>query len=215
VSAPWREARLLLRGPERALGEAMSRLPRGSRCRVIVSSSLARYALVPFSTAVVGRQANETLAAQVFRATHGERVDGWRVRLAPGGALRIACALDASLVEAITETARERGVRLTGIEPALAAGYNAAYRRLPRSCWFAVLEQGKAILALLIDGTWRHLSAERCSGEGTGVLARLLAREAMLAEDAPAGPLACWVARFAAEDDAPLASGVPSVEAFA
>ena len=60
----WRrEKRLLLRGPIATLGEAMRALRRGTRCRIIVSNALARFALVPFSTAVVGRSAEEALAS--------------------------------------------------------------------------------------------------------------------------------------------------------
>ena len=199
----------MLRGPLAALGKAMSTVARGTRCRIVVSNALARYALVPFSTAVVGREANEMLAAHVFRGTHGERVDGWRIRVAPAprGQLRIACALDAELLEGIAAAAQEHGLRVTSIEPAWAAGFNAAYRRLPASCWFAVTEPGRLVLGLLIDGEWRHIAAERCGPDVTTALRQALAREAIVAEDAAATRLPRWVAHFA------LAT--PTVEALA
>src|SRR5262249_43208963 len=109
VLPPWRrEARILLRGPLAAPGDAMRSARRGTRCRIVVSNALARFALVPFSTAVVGREAEEALAAHVFRGTHGERVDGWRIRVAPArlGEQRVACALDAGLLDAIPGAAR-------------------------------------------------------------------------------------------------------------
>lgn len=211
---PWRrEAQLLLRGPVTALGEAMRALARGTRCRIIVSNALARYALVPFSTAVVGREANETLAAEVFRGTHGERVDGWRIRVtpAPRGHRRIACALDAPLLEAIKVLAQEHGVRVTAIEPAWAAGFNAARRKLPSSCWFAVTEPGRLVLGLLVDGEWRHIAAERCGQDAAAAfrlaVALAVAREAILAEDEAAKGLPRWIAHFA--------HATPTVEALA
>lgn len=192
MSPRWRKTRLVLSGPVEALAQAMSRLPRGSRCEVIVSSRFARYVLVPFSTAVVGRAATEALAAHVFRATHGQRVDGWRVRVAPGRGLRVACALDAELLDSILAAATEHGIRLTGIEPAFAAGFNAAARRLPASCWFAVIEPERLVLGLLIDRQWRHLATARCGADPEGALTRLVQREALLA-DAPAAGLPCHV----------------------
>ena len=159
---PWRrEKRLLLRGPIATLGEAMRALRRGTRCRIIVSNALARFALVPFSTAVVGRAAEEALASHVLRGTHGERVDAWRVRVAPArpGEQRLACALDAALLDAIPGAAQAHGVQVSAIEPAWAVGFNAAYRRLPASCWFAVTEPGRLVLGLQIDGEWRQLAS--------------------------------------------------------
>lgn len=189
----------MLRGPLGAAAKAMSELPRGTRCRLILSNALVRYALVPFSTAVVGREANEMLAAHVFRGTHGERVEGWRVRVdpAPRGHGRIACALDAALLEGIEAAAQEHGVRVSAVEPAWAAGFNAACRRLPASCWFAVTEPGRLVLGLLVNGEWRRIAAERCGADLAGALRQALAREALVAEDEAAARLPRWVAHFA------------------
>ena len=206
----WRrEVRLMLRGSLATLAQAGRALRRGTRCRIIVSNALARYALVPFSTAVVGREAEEALAGHVFRGTHGERAEDWRIRVAPArrGARRIACALDATMLDAIPAAAAEHGLRLTAIEPAWAAGYNAAYRRLPASCWFAVTEPGRLVLGLLIDGEWRQLAAERCGDDARAALRQALLREGTLADDPAAARLPCWVAHFA------LAT--PTVEALA
>lgn len=197
---PWRNEAQRMLGPSLAdPGEALSGLPRGARCRLVVSSAFARYALVPFSADVIGREAGEALAAHVFRRTHGERVDAWRVRIAPApaGHPRIACALDAALLDALAAAARERGVTLRAIEPAFVAGFNAARRRLPASCWLAVAEPGRLVLGLLIGGRWRHLAAERCGTDPRASIERALGREAMLAEDAGAtANLACWMVRF-------------------
>jgi hypothetical protein len=202
----------MLRPPPAGPGEALDGLPRGARCRLIVSSALARYALVPFSADVIGREANEALAAHVFRRTHGERVDGWRIRVAPAraGHLRLACALDAALLDALAAAALERGVTLRAIEPALVAASNAARRRLPASCWLAVVEPGYLVLGRLIAGQWRHLAAERCGTEPGASIARALAREALLAEDAGAAAnVPCWVVRFD-----PARPGPASAEPF-
>lgn len=200
MSLPWRkDAQLLLRPPLADPGDAMSGLARGTRCRVIVSSAFARYALVPFSAAVAGREANEALADQVFRRTHGERVDGWRVRVAaaPAGHPRVACALDASLLDALAAAAQKRGVTLSAIEPAFIAGFNAVCRRLPSSCWLAVVEPGRLALGLLIEGRWRRLASERCGTEVHEALACALVREALLVEGAEAvAKLPCWTVRF-------------------
>lgn len=189
---PWRSS-------VAALGDALRTLPRGTRCRVIVSGAFARYALVPFSTTLVDRKSNEALAGHVFRHIYGEQADAWACRVAPAaaGRKRVACALDSALVGAIESAAQGPGVALAAIEPALVAAFNSARRELPSSCWFAAMEADRLALGLLIDGQWAHLAAERCAGWSETALARMLARESLLvATDSPNRELPCWFARF-------------------
>jgi len=189
---PWR-------APLAALVGALGALPRRARCRVIVSSAFARYALVPFSTTLVDRRSNEALAAHVFRHVHGEQAGSWTVRVAPAaaGQKRVACALDSALVEAIASAAKSRGLSLEAIEPAFVAAFNSARRDLPRSCWFAQAEPDRIVLGLLDDGEWAHLAAERSSGDAGTALSRMIARESLLfAADSGSGDLPCWIGRF-------------------
>jgi hypothetical protein len=189
---PWR-------APLAALGDALQTLPRGTRCRVIVSSAFARYALVPFSTTLVDRRSNEALAGHVFRHIYGEQADAWACRVAPAaaGRRRVACALDAALLGAIESAAKSCGVALAAIEPALIAAFNSAHRALPDSCWFAAAEADRLVLGLILDGEWSHLAAERCPGRSEQALARMLARESLLvAPGLLKRDLPCWVVRF-------------------
>ena len=188
---PWR-------APLAALAAALATMPRRTRCRVVVSSAFARYALVPFSATLIDRRSNEALAEHVFRHTHGDQAGAWVFRVAPAapGRRRLACALDAALVEAIRTTALASGVALEGVEPALTAAFNAARGDLPRSCWFAETEPERIVLGLLIDGEWVHLAAERPSGDPQAALPRMLARESLLCAADLAGDLPCWLTRF-------------------
>lgn len=195
---PWR-------GAIDAMTEAMQELPPRTRCRIITSSVFARYALVPFSPALARREANEALAAHVFRHVHAERAQSWRFRVAPApaGFNRIACALDAALVDAIATTARSRRLMLAAVEPVLVAGFNAARARLPLSFRFAAVEPERLVLGLSVAGQWRRIVTERCSGDVNAALARLLAREALLspAESSDDEPPPCWTASFEADAD--------------
>jgi hypothetical protein len=199
-SEPWRS-------PVAALGDALASLPRGTRCRVVVSSSFARYALVPFSPTLVDRKANEVLAGHVFRHIYGEQAEAWACRVSPAaaGRKRVACALDAALLEAIESAARASGAVIEAIEPALIAAFNGARRELPNSCWFASAEAERVALGLLRDGHWVHLASERCAGEPQAVLARMQARELLLiGADAPDRDLPCWMARWDASANVAL-----------
>jgi hypothetical protein len=199
LGEPWR-------APLAALGDALRTLPRRTRCRVIVSSAFARYALVPFSTTLVDRKSNEALAGHVFRHIHGEQAGAWTCRVAPAaaGRKRLACAFDSALVGAIESAAQSCGVALVAIEPALVAAFNSAHRALPNSCWFAAVEADRLVLGLLLDGEWTHLAAERCPSRSEEALTRMLARESLLvAPGLLKRDLPCWIARF---DDSASAS---------
>jgi hypothetical protein len=194
----------------------MRGLPKGTTCRVIVSSSFVRYALVPFSATLVNRKANEALAAHVFQHVHGEQARAWDCRVDPAtaGGKRVACALDAALAAAIEAAARAGGVTLAAIEPTLTAGFNRARLRMPSSCWFATLEPDRLALGLVVDGRWSHLASERYTGHWHGALARMLSREAlMIAADSPGDALPCCIARFEATADADPEQ--PQIELFA
>jgi hypothetical protein len=177
-------------------GKALHGLRRGARCRVVVSSVFARYALVPFSADVVGHEANVLLAKHVFRRIHGERVDAWcaAVAHAPAGAALMACALDTELLARLDAAARERGVTLLSVEPALAAAFNAARRRLPDSCWVAIAEPQYLAVGLLRARQWRYLATERGAAD-TAAATRALAREAILAEE-DGSALPRWLVRI-------------------
>src|SRR3970282_1821822 len=88
------------------------------------------------------------------------------------------------------------------IEPALGAAYNAARRRLPRSSWLAAVEPDKLSLAPRARRGWVHVAGERHAEDWEGALARMLAREALIAAAAPGGAAPpCWIARFGSETD--------------
>jgi hypothetical protein len=189
-----------------ALAEGLGSMPRATRCRVVVSSSFARYALLPFSPTLIDRGADEALAAHVFRHIYGEQADKWSCRVSPAaaGRKRLACAFDTALIGALESAARGSGAALVAIEPAFVAAFNLARRDLPASCWFAALEADRLVLGLLIGGQWVHIAAERRADWSDAILARALARESLLVSpDLPHRDLPCWIARF--DDSASIA----------
>ena len=207
-----------------AVADGLGSLPRATRCRVVVSSSFARYALLPFSPTLIDRGANEALAAHVFRHIYGEQADKWCYRVSPAaaGRKRLACAFDTALIGAVESAARGGGAALVAIEPAFVAAFNLARRDLPVSCWFAAVEEDRLVLGLLIGGQWIHVAAERRAHWPDTALARVLARESLLVSpDLPYRDLPCWVARF--DDSANIAldrldgrpSGKPAARAGA
>jgi hypothetical protein len=123
---------------------------------VVLSNHFARYIIVERQE---GATLEEELALARFHFTkiHGERVKGWEVRLSrAGGGPRLACAIDASVLERLKACFPKSGkARLVSVQPALMAAYNAARKRIPREgAWLLLSEPGRSCLARIAAKGW-------------------------------------------------------------
>ena len=184
-------------------GELAS-LPSRTPVRVILSSHLVRYALVPFSPRVVGAVALNTVAQQAFRHVHGAVVDNWAVAVsAVGERTRAAAAVDERLRQGIIDAAQSTGVHLNAIDPLLMDGYNAARPQLLSSGWFAVVESGRVTLVRTAGGDWARVVSARCDADWRSTICQLVEREAPWVE--PGGHRFCQIADYLVDNaDAPL-----------
>jgi hypothetical protein len=73
-----------------------------------------------------------------------------------GGGARLACAIDASVLERLKTCFPKGGkARLVSVQPALMAAYNGARDRIPREgAWLLLVEAGRACLARLAAHGW-------------------------------------------------------------
>lgn len=202
-SAPWR-------GSVQALEQALAILTvRPARARVVLSSRLVRYALVPWSDALGGADEEAAFARHCFERVYGDAAAEWELRVSdePDGAPRLACAVDAGLPGALRDAFAAAGVSLESIQPALMAVCNAHRRRLRgRHAWLALIEPGSLCLALRDRGRWARVRSVRIGPGWRAELAQILAREAYLVEpDAAARDVflwACGLADVAPPEDA-------------
>jgi hypothetical protein len=175
-AAPWR-------GAVQAL-ETTLPAHAGARARVILSSRLVRYALVPWSDALGDADEEAAFARHCFERVYGEAAAQWEMRVSDerDGAPRVASAVDAALPGALREAFGAAGVRLDSIQPNLMAVYNDHRRGLRgRHAWLALVEPGNLCLALLHQGRWARIRSMRIGPGWRVELAQILEREAYLA----------------------------------
>ena len=180
---PWQ-------GAVAAVGSAVEAL-RGTRmsATVVLSNHFARYAIVPFDAAVAGPEEELALARFHFSKVHGERANGWDIRLSeePRGAPRLASAVDAGLIEAIRGRFPAGGnLRLVSVQPYLMSAFNLWRRHLARDSWLLLVEPRQACCALLGARKWLAVRAARGDFSTAGAWAALLDRELLRTEAAPA-----------------------------
>lgn len=125
---------------------------------VVLSSAFVRYAVVPHAENLSEEAERHALARAHFERIHGERAQGWQVRIA--GCVGIA--VDAELVESLRASVSGAGLRLASIQPYLMSAFNRARGRVPeRGAWIALAEAERVCVALL-DGTrWVGVSVLR------------------------------------------------------
>lgn len=164
--------------------DEVAALPRDGRVAVVLSSCLARYAVLPWSPVLVNEDEWLAYARHSFASTHGAAAAGWTIRLsrAARGNARVACAIDTALLESL------RTVRsVISVQPSLMAEFNARRAELAQgSAWLVLQESGRLLLALIAGGAWKLIRARQANGDWRERLPELLARE-----HAASGELSC------------------------
>jgi hypothetical protein len=189
-AAPWRGA---VQALETALADPAGR---PARARVILSSRLVRYVLVPWSDAIGDAEEETAFARHCFERVYGEASAQWELRVSEerDGMPRLASAVDAALPGALREVFAAAGMWLDSIQPNLMAVCNDYRRRLKgRHAWLALLEPGSLCLALLHRGRWERVRSMRIGPGWRVELAQILEREAYLADpEAAARDVFLW-----------------------
>jgi len=155
--------------------EALAALPGAARLEVVLSNHLTRYALLPWSAALKSDEEWLAYARHVFGTVYGPEVSSWRIRICDGGRgkTRVACAVDAALVEALA-----RVERIVSIQPHLMAAFNARRSEFEADPgWFVLHEPGRLALGLVCDGEWKLLRMRQAPPDWRADLPTLLHRE--------------------------------------
>lgn len=163
MSLLFPERRVVVLGPENTPLDA-GRL--SGRVTVVLSNHFVRYAVVPWSAALASAAEEEAYVRHHFVRIHGERAKTWSVRASPDGDdLRLASAVDASLIDSIQRSFDGSKAKLVSIQPALMAAFNRARKDIPRAgAWLVLAEAGRACVALYAGG-WRAVQNARGAWE--------------------------------------------------
>ncbi len=171
------------------LGRALGAVGwKGAEARVVLSDQFLRYVLVPASAGAMGREERRTLAQHLFRATFGERADGWRVSVGMqgGSGETIAAAVDPALIDRLRATLAAAGIVPRAVEPFLAAAFNRCRRAIGDGpAWLAVAEPDRACVAYVAAGRWCAVANRRVARALRSELPGVL-EQARLASGLPA-----------------------------
>lgn len=150
---------------------------------VILSSHFVRYALMPFSEEVTRTEEEQALAQILLEDIYGDPAQQWRLKIAEGGygEPRLIAAVDAGLLDVITELTASASLKLTSIKPYLMAAFNRFREQLrEKSGLFALVESGQLVLLSFKSEKLSGVRRMPLNGNLNEQLPDLLLREMLL-----------------------------------
>jgi hypothetical protein len=153
--------------------------------RVVLSHHFVQYRVLPWREDIAGEAEYLALAQLEFSTAFGAMAQDWTLALsdeAPGRA-RLAAAVPAGLLAALTKVVDAVGAKLLAVQPYLAAAVNQglAQTRASGWRWLALHEPGRVAFAVRQAGVWRWVRHVRVGDDWAQNLVELLASEALLA----------------------------------
>jgi hypothetical protein len=139
---------------------ALQELPRGGPCRVtvVLANPFVRYAVLPWSNALVTPAEEEAYVRHHLMKIHGEPARNWGVRSSRGstGPSRLASAIDAGLLDALVKQFAELpGAKLVSVQPKLMESFNAWRALVPaQGAWLVLAEPERSCVALFTEARW-------------------------------------------------------------
>ena len=135
---------------------------------VVLSNSLVRYQLVPWSDEVNGAAERAVYVRQSFAQVYGDAAAEWMyvVSDVPRGGAWVACAVSRDLLSQLETSITQAGSHLVSVKPHVMTAFNGARRVLNnKSCWFVQVEKDKLLIALISQGRWQTLGSRQIVGE--------------------------------------------------
>jgi hypothetical protein len=152
---------------------------------LVLSNRFVHYAVVPWSDTLDSNEEEQAFARHCFARIYGSEADDWGIKLSSANSRkpRLACAVEQTLIDALTTCMRPLGGRYRSLQPHLMASFNRVRARLgDEPAWLVVAEPGLLCLALLQEGRWQSVRTLKVGPDWVNELHGLLAREECLVD---------------------------------
>ncbi|MDZ5632129.1 hypothetical protein [Janthinobacterium sp. GMG1] len=118
--------------------------------------------MVPWSGALLDRTSAQRFLHSQFAAVYGDGARAWHLAAddAPYGKPRLACGIDAALLQGVQDAAAAHGRRCLSIEPIVGPAWRSIAGGKPAA--FALVEAGRLLLATTGGGRITALHSQSC-----------------------------------------------------
>ncbi|MEG1327892.1 MAG: hypothetical protein RSD99_23535, partial [Janthinobacterium sp.] len=129
---------------------------------VSLASRWCAMQVVPWSGALLDQASAQRFLHSQFAAVYGDGARAWRLAAddAPYGKPRLACGIDAALLQGVQDAAAAHGRRLLSIEPIVGPAWRSIAGSKPAA--FALVEAGRLLLATTNGGRITALHSQSC-----------------------------------------------------
>ncbi|WP_219115456.1 hypothetical protein [Janthinobacterium sp. UMAB-56] len=129
---------------------------------VSLASRWCAMLMVPWSGALLDRSSAQRFLHSQFAAVYGDGARAWRLATddAPYGKPRLACGIDAALLQGVQDAAAAHGRRCLSIEPIVGPAWRCIAGGKPAA--FALVEAGRLLLATTGAGRISALHSQSC-----------------------------------------------------
>jgi hypothetical protein len=162
------------------------KLPKNTPITVVLSSDFVRYLMLPAQPFAMNSAENAAYTQAAYRDIYGLAADNWHIKCddAAPDQNRLAVAVDAQLMAALSQLAAQYSFKLKSVQPQLMAAFNGLMPQLARKNGYLVLlEQSKLLLIRLQNGQCQHLRALALNGDWQLDLLQAVERESALNDD--------------------------------
>lgn len=149
---------------------------RDADARIVIGDHWARYAMVPWSSALRDESERKSHARHVLASVYGEPSGGWALAISSyaRASARVVSAIPTGMLEDIRSMLDARRLRIVSMQPQLVAAYNRWRHRLPRcAAWFVSVDDGILAAAHVSEDGWDLVQSIRVRGDWSGDLNRL------------------------------------------
>ena len=134
---------------------------------VSLASRWCALLMVPWSGALLEKGSAQRFLHSQFGAVYGEGARAWRLAAddAPYGQPRLACGIDAALLQGVQDAAAAQGRRCLSIEPIAGPAWRSIAVGKPagsKPAAFALVEAGRLLLATSSGGRITALHSQSC-----------------------------------------------------
>ena len=129
---------------------------------VSLASRWCAMLMVPWSSALLDRISAQRFLHSQFAAVYGDGARAWHLTAdeAPYGKPRLACGIDAALLQGVQDAAAAHGRRCLSIEPIVGPAWRSIAAAKPAA--FALVEAGRLLLATTGGGRITALHSQSC-----------------------------------------------------
>ncbi|WP_152598780.1 hypothetical protein [Janthinobacterium sp. RA13] len=130
---------------------------------VSLASRWCAMLMVPWSGALLDAASAQRFLHSQFAAVYGDGARAWRLAAddVPYGKPRLACGIDAAMLQGVQDAAAAHGRRCLSIEPIVGPAWRSIAGGKPAA--FALLEAGRLLLATASGGRITALHSQSCT----------------------------------------------------